>query len=138
MHRVGGAFIGLLLGAALTVTGCTDDSGAPDPPDTGHTIASSQFVGVWVPDPPTDRHERMEAQADGILLSYDGCNSFSGTWAAGPANDAATIRIGGGTEIWCDYSHWVAEVASVTLDGDRLQAFDEAGDELGWLVRAED
>lgn len=79
----------------------------------------------------------LKITADGSLTGSDGANRISTTWS----NDASgaivepfltTQRATQGMEMW------VGRTRRVEADGDRLTVFDQAGNHLGVLNRADE
>jgi META domain len=103
--------------------------------------------GRWLP-VMADRSDAEEAEqpttepfvefaADGTWTGSDGCNGHGGRWAAAPDGNLIATA-GPSTLIFCEgapVGTWMSTTAMAGTTGDELVLLDNAGAELGRLVR---
>lgn len=113
----------------------------PPPLPAALTPASSgDLIGRWEPvgiSAPTEPH--VVFLASGTWDGSDGCNSLHGRWIFEDDGDLLTTA-GGSTDAGCEGSlapYWVMGARLAGFDGDELVLLDDAGGELGRLVRAD-
>ncbi|MGM7679089.1 META domain-containing protein [Microbacterium sp. A94] len=127
-----------MVGAAtLLITGCaagqTPGSAPTSSADPNDPVVA-ELLGSWGEDAAGQPH--LEFTADGAVTGNDGCNGiFTSFTVEGDQIDlaqfASTLKACEGVD------DWLRGVRAVEVDGDVLVAFNDSGEKLGELTRAE-
>jgi len=101
-------------------------------------ITSAELIGRWVPTVEVTTEPFIMFNNDATWQGSDGCNGLGGGWRL--VGDAGRLFVthGGQTAIGCDYvdlSMWLNTTARVGLDNGTLVLLDQAGEEVGRLIR---
>lgn len=109
---------------ALLGSACSTDAS-----DSGGPVS---VIGAWGRDAPGQ--PRLEFTEDGRFAGTDGCNRLFGSWEQAGAE--VSFGMAGSTMMACEgVDTWLLGVHSARIDGDALHVSDEAGTEIGTLIR---
>lgn len=127
--------------ALLVITACTAPPVEPRPTVTPVPTPTTvhRLVGEWVSaDTPS---VRLRVDADGSVVGFDGCNTWSGTWKPGGGwvrdEDSLRLEFGMSTEAGCPegVTPWLGYADAAYLDGSTLRLTGAADGPVGDLQR---
>lgn len=144
--------IGALATVATLTTGCgSDDTRAGSSTSsttsgvttaltgTSWTLATYSVVGTQTP-AVAGAESTLDFGAESALAGSTGCNRFTGSWKAGPAESALSVVIGPMTQMACTSAELTSQeqavlanleaVATVTMQGDTLTLTGAQGPDL--------
>ncbi|KAB1647146.1 MULTISPECIES: META domain-containing protein [unclassified Pseudoclavibacter] len=137
------ATVTLVTAIAFSAAGCgssgsdptpTSSDSAADEPVASSAIPDLQasLIGSWKDDP-TGAY--LTFSDDGTFIGSDNCNNLSGSFSPS-GEDRTTLRFDMHTLRGCSVIlDWLDKTREVSVEGDRMTAFDDAGDVLGTLER---